>query len=215
VVIDVVLPALNEAGALPGLLARMPDGYRPIVVDNASSDGTGAVARANGALVVDEFVRGFGAACIAGLRAATAEIVCFMDADGSLDPRHLDLVAGPVVEGWTDLVLGARRPQRGAWPVHARVANWALASEVRRRTGASMSDLGPMRAARRVPLLGLAIADRRSGWPLEMVLLAARAGWRIDEVPVPYAPRIGRSKVTGTVRGTIQAVRDMRRVLAS
>jgi glycosyltransferase involved in cell wall biosynthesis len=215
VVIDVVLPALNEAGALPGLLARMPDGYRPIVVDNASSDGTGAVARANGALVVDEFVRGFGAACIAGLRAATADIVCFMDADGSLDPRHLDLVAGPVVEGWTDLVLGARRPQRGAWPVHARVANWALASEVRRRTGASMSDLGPMRAARRVPLLGLAIADRRSGWPLEMVLLAARAGWRIDEVPVPYAPRIGRSKVTGTVRGTIQAVRDMRRVLAS
>ena len=213
--IDVVLPALNEAGALPGLLARMPDGYRPIVVDNASSDGTGAVARANGALVVDEFVRGFGAACIAGLRAATADIVCFMDADGSLDPRHLDLVAGPVVEGWTDLVLGARRPQRGAWPVHARVANWALASEVRRRTGASMSDLGPMRAARRVPLLGLAIADRRSGWPLEMVLLAARAGWRIDEVPVPYAPRIGRSKVTGTVRGTIQAVRDMRRVLAS
>jgi len=214
-VIDVVLPALDEAGALPGLLARMPDGYRPIVVDNGSTDGTGAVARAYGALVVDEPVRGFGAACYAGLRAATADTVCFMDADGSLDPRHLELVAGPVVEGWTDLVLGARQPQRGAWPVHARAANWALASEVRRRTGAPMSDLGPMRAARRVPLLGLAIADRRSGWPLEMVLLAARAGWRIDEVPVPYAPRIGRSKVTGTVRGTVQAVRDMRRVLAS
>jgi glycosyltransferase involved in cell wall biosynthesis len=214
-VIDVVLPALNEAVALPGLLARMPDGYRPIVVDNGSTDDTGAVARAHGALVVDEPVRGFGAACFAGLQRATADIVCFMDADGSLDPRHLELVAGPVVEGWTDLVLGARRPQRGAWPVHARAANWALASEVRRRTGASMSDLGPMRAARRVPLLGLAIADRRSGWPLEMVLLAARAGWRIDEVPVRYAPRIGRSKVTGTVRGTVQAVRDMRRVLAS
>jgi glycosyltransferase involved in cell wall biosynthesis len=214
-VIDVVLPALNEAGALPGLLARMPDGYRPIVVDNGSTDDTGAVARAHGALVVGEPVRGFGAACFAGLQRATADIVCFMDADGSLDPRHLERVAGPVVEGWTDLVLGARRPQRGAWPVHARAANWALASEVRRRTGASMSDLGPMRAARRVPLLGLAIADRRSGWPLEMVLLAARAGWRIDEVPVPYAPRIGRSKVTGTVRGTVQAVRDMRRVLAS
>ena len=152
-----------------------------------------------------------GRACFAGLTAATADVVCFMDADGSLDPRRSRLVAGPVVEGWTDLVLGARRPERRAWPVHARAANWVLATEVRRRTGAAMSDLGPMRAARRVPLLALGIADRRSGWPLEMVLRAARAGWRIDEVAVPYAPRIGRSKVTGTVRGTVQAVRDMRR----
>jgi dTDP-L-rhamnose 4-epimerase len=193
----------------------MPAGYRPIVVDNGSTDDTAAVARAHGAVVVAEPVRGFGAACFAGLTAATTDVVCFMDADGSLDPRQLETVAGPVVEGWTDLMLGARRPRPGSWPVHARAANWALASEVRRRTGAPMSDLGPMRAARRVPLLGLGIADRRSGWPLEMVLLAARAGWRIDEVPVTYAPRIGRSKVTGTVRGTMQAVRDMRRVLAS
>jgi glycosyltransferase involved in cell wall biosynthesis len=213
--IDVVLPALDEAAALPGLLARLPAGYRAIVVDNGSTDATAAVARAHGAEVVEEPVRGFGAACFAGLSAATAEVVCFMDADGSLDPGHLELVAGPVVEGWTDLVLGARRPQRRAWPVHARAANWVLAAEVRRRTGAPMSDLGPMRAARRLPLLALGITDRRSGWPLEMVLLAARAGWRIDEVPVPYAPRIGRSKVTGTVRGTMRAVRDMRRVLAS
>jgi glycosyltransferase involved in cell wall biosynthesis len=214
-VIDVVLPALDEAAALPTLLARMPAGYRPIVVDNGSTDGTAAVARDHGALVVEESHRGFGAACFAGLCAATTDVVCFMDADGSLDPRDLERVAGPVVEGWTDLVLGARRPQRGAWPAHARAANWALATEVRRRTGTAMSDLGPMRAARRAPLLALGIADRRSGWPLEMVLRAARAGWRIDEVPVPYAPRIGRSKVTGTVRGTVQAVRDMRRVLAS
>jgi glycosyltransferase involved in cell wall biosynthesis len=214
-VIDVVLPTLDEAAALPALLARMPAGYRPIVVDNGSTDGTPDVARAHGAVVVEEPVRGFGSACFAGLTAATADVVCFMDADGSLDPRHLELVAGPVVEGWTDLVLGARRPVRRAWPVHARAANWVLATEVRRRTGTPMSDLGPMRAARRLPLLALGIADRRSGWPLEMVLRAARAGWRIDEVPVPYAPRIGRSKVTGTVRGTVQAVRDMRRVLAS
>ncbi len=213
--IDVVLPALDEAAALPLVLGRMPAGYRPIVVDNGSTDDTAAVALTLGAMVVTESRRGFGAACFAGLAAATADVVCFMDADGSLDPRQLEMVAGPVVEGWTDLVLGARRPQPGSWPVHARAANWALASEVRRRTGAPMSDLGPMRAARRVPLLGLGIADRRSGWPLEMVLLAARAGWRIDEVPVSYAPRIGRSKVTGTVRGTVQAVRDMRRVLAS
>jgi glycosyltransferase involved in cell wall biosynthesis len=214
-VIDVVLPALDEAAALPLVLGRMPAGYRPIVVDNRSTDDTAAVARAHGAVVVAEPVRGFGAACLAGLTAATADVVCFMDADGSLDPRQLEMVAGPVVEGWTDLMLGARRPQPGSWPVHARAANWALATEVRRRTGAPMSDLGPMRAARRAPLLALGIADRRSGWPLEMVLRAARAGWRIDEVPVSYAPRIGRSKVTGTVRGTVQAVRDMRRVLAS
>jgi len=214
-VIDVVLPALDEAAALPLVLGRMPAGYRPIVVDNGSTDDTAAVARAHGAVVVAEPVRGFGAACLAGLTAATADVVCFMDADGSLDPRQLEMVAGPVVEGWTDLMLGARRPQPGSWPVHARAANWALATEVRRRTGAPMSDLGPMRAARRAPLLALGIADRRSGWPLEMVLRAARAGWRIDEVPVSYAPRIGRSKVTGTVRGTVQAVRDMRRVLAS
>jgi len=213
--IDVVLPALDEADALPGVLQRMPAGYRPIVVDNGSTDGTGDLARALGAVVVDEPRRGFGAACYAGLCAATSDIVCFMDADGSLDPRHLELVAGPVIEGWTDLVLGARRAHRGAWPPHARAANWLLAGEVRRRTGAPTSDLGPMRAARRVPLLDLGIADRRSGWPLEMVLRAARAGWRIDEVPVPYAARIGRSKVTGTALGTVRAVRDMRRVLAS
>ena len=213
--IDVVLPALDEAAALPRVLERMPAGYRAIVVDNASTDATSDVARAHGAVVVEEPQRGFGAACYAGLREASSDVVCFMDADGSLDPRHLELVAAPVVEGWTDLVLGARRSQRGAWPPHARLANWLLASEVRRRTGTPMSDLGPMRAARRRPLLALDISDRRSGWPLEMVLLAARAGWRIDEVPVPYAPRIGRSKVTGTARGTVQAVRDMRRVLAS
>ncbi len=213
--IDVVLPALDEAAALPSVLGRMPAGYRPIVVDNGSTDGTADVARACGAVVVEESRRGFGAACYAGLREATSDVVCFMDADGSLDPRDLELVAGPVIEGWTDLMLGARRSQPGAWPPHARLANWLLASEVRRRTGTPMSDLGPMRAARRRPLLALDIRDRRSGWPLEMVLLGARAGWRIDEVPVPYAPRIGRSKVTGTARGTVQAVRDMRRVLAS
>jgi glycosyltransferase involved in cell wall biosynthesis len=214
-VIDVVLPALDEAAALPGLLTRLPSGYRAIVVDNGSTDGTPDVARAHGATVIAESVRGFGAACFAGLCAARADIVCFMDADGSLDPADLDLVVAPVIAGRADLVLGARQPQRGAWPAHARTANRVLAAELRRRTGRTLTDLGPMRAARREPLLALGIADRRSGWPLEMVLRAARAGWHVEEVPVPYAPRIGRSKVTGTVRGTLQAVRDMRRVLAS
>jgi hypothetical protein len=136
-----------------------------------------------------------------------------MDADGSLDPDDLPSVAGPVAGGDSDLVLGARRAEPGSWPVHARVANRVLMAEVRRRTGLGLSDLGPMRAAHRSALLALGMTDRRSGWPLEMVLRAHRAGWRIDEVPVPYGPRTGRSKVTGTVRGTVRAVGDMAALL--
>jgi glycosyltransferase involved in cell wall biosynthesis len=213
-VIDVILPVLDEAFALPWVLARMPSGHRPIVVDNGSRDGSAAIARSHGALVVGEPVRGFGAACWTGLRAATAEVVCFMDADASLDPLELPKVSRPVLDGDADLVLGARRAERGAWPAHARVANRLLARELRRRSGAPLSDLGPMRAAPRAALLDLGIADRRFGWPLEMVLRAAAAGWRIDEVTVAYRPRVGRSKVTGTVRGTARAVGDMARVLA-
>jgi hypothetical protein len=175
------------------------------------------VARSLGAQVVHEANRGFGAACWAGLAASNPGdgVVCFMDGDGSLDPAQLVRVAAPVVAGRSDLVLGARRPvSRRAWPAHARFANRVLAVEVRRRTGVLLHDLGPMRAARRDDLMALGITDRRFGWPLEMVLLAARAGWQIDEVVVAYAPRRGRSKVTGTLTGTARAVRDMRRVLA-
>ena len=214
----VVIPVLNEAGALPALLRAMPAGYEPVVVDNGSTDGSGDIARAFGAVVVVEPVRGFGAACFAGLSVADPRdgVVCFMDGDGSLDPADLPRVAGPVLRGESDLVLGAREPAgRGAWPAHARIANRLLAVEVRRRTGLALRDLGPMRAARRDALLALGIDDRRFGWPLEMVLRAARAEWRVGEVGVPYAPRTGRSKVTGTVRGTVRTVRDMRRVLAS
>ena len=210
---DVVLPVLNEAGALPGVLERMPPGYRPIVVDNGSTDGSSRIAEDRGARVVREPVRGFGAACYAGLRAATDAVVCFMDCDGSLDPVDVPVVAGPVLEGRADLALGERVPDHGAWPFHARLANRILAWEVRRRTGAPLRDVGPMRAARREELLALGLRDRRFGLTLEMVLLAARAGWRILEVPVPYRARSGRSKVTGTVAGTVRAVRDMTRVL--
>jgi glycosyltransferase involved in cell wall biosynthesis len=194
----------------------MPPGYRPVVVDNGSSDGSGRIAAELGAMVVFEPVRGFGAACWAGLVAAapTDGVVCFMDGDGSLDPVELPRVAGPVVAGDADLVLGARRPTgRGAWPVHARLGNAAVAAELRRRTGLEVRDLGPMRAARADRLRDLGIADRRFGWPLEMVLRAVRAEWRIVEVPVSYAPRTGRSKVTGTVGGTLRTIRDMSRVL--
>jgi len=215
-VIDVVLPCLNEAGALPWVLDRLPEGYRAIVADNGSTDGSPDIAREHGALVVSARPRGFGAAAHAGLCAATADLVCFLDADGSLDPRHLPWVVGPVLSGESDLTLGRRRPTvRAAWPLHARLGNAILARRLRRHAGVPVSDLGPMRAARRQPLLDLAIADRRFGYPLEMVVKAARAGWRVSEVDVPYAPRAaGRSKVTGTVRGTLRTVRDMSRVLA-
>jgi glycosyltransferase involved in cell wall biosynthesis len=212
-VADVILPVLEESEALPGVLARVPDGYRAIVVDNGSTDGSGELARGLGALVVDEPRRGFGAACAAGLAAASAEVVCFMDCDGSLDARELPAVAGAVEAGEADLALGARRAEPGAWPLHARLANRALSLEVRRRTGVPLSDLGPMRAARREPLIALGIRDRRFGWPLEMVIRAARAGWQLKEVEVGYRPRVGRSKVTGTVRGTVRAAGDMARVL--
>lgn len=210
---EVILPVLDEAGALPGVLAGLPDGYVPLVVDNGSTDGSGDVARAHGARVVVEPQRGFGAACWAGLVAATAEVVCFMDCDGSFRGADLPRVAEPVMAGTADLVLGARQAVPDAWPIHARVANRVLAFELRRRTGRPLADLGPMRAARRRQLLDLGLVDRRFGWPLEMVLRAAAAGWRIEEVDVAYEPRVGRSKVTGTVKGTLRAVRDMAGVM--
>jgi glycosyltransferase involved in cell wall biosynthesis len=213
-VVDVILPVLNEAGALPWVLERLPTGFRPIVVDNGSTDGSAAVATGLGARVVVEPQRGFGAACWAGLTAAQADLVCFMDADGSLDPADLPLVADPVRAGTADLVMGARVLAPGAMPTHARVANRLIARELRRRTGEGLTDLGPMRCARREALLGLGLCDRRFGWPLEMVLRADAAGWRIAEVPVPYRSRgSGRSKVTGSVRGTMRAIRDMATVM--
>jgi len=214
-VIDVVLPVLDEAEAIPWVLARLPERYHAIVVDNGSSDGSAAIAASLGATVVREDQRGFGAACWAGLRAASADVVCFMDCDASLDPVELPSITAAVVAGSADLVLGRRMPQRGVWPIHARLANRYLAATVSRRFDLALRDIGPMRAARRDALLALELTDRRSGWPLEMVLKAASAGWRIEERPVGYRPRAGRSKVTGTVRGTAQAVHDMRRQLTA
>ncbi|MFC9096639.1 glycosyltransferase family 2 protein [Streptomyces sp. NPDC057072] len=213
--VDVVLPCLDEAEALPWVLQRIPSGWRAIVVDNGSTDGSADIARSLGAHVVHEPRRGFGAACHAGLTAATADVVCFCDCDASLDPALLPAVAGPVLDGSGDLVLGRRRPVTPrAWPMHARLANLELARLIHRRTGLRLHDLGPMRAARREPLLALNLTDRRSGYPLQMLVRAADAGWQVKETDVPYRPRTGRSKVTGTWRGTWHAVRDMRAVLA-
>ena len=212
--VDVVFPCLNEEKALPWVLGRLPAGYRAIVVDNGSTDRSAEVAREHGAIVVSELRRGFGAAAHAGLLAATAPVVAFCDADASMDPRDLPRVVDPVVAGTADLVLGRRRPtSRGAWPLHARIANRALAALMRGATKLDLHDLGPMRAANREAMLALDLRDRRSGYPLETVLRGHAEGWRVLEVDAPYSPRIGRSKVTGTIRGTYIAVLDMSRLL--
>lgn len=213
--VDVVFPCLNERSALPRVLGALPPGYRAIVVDNGSTDGSGALAASLGATVVDEPRRGFGAAAHAGLLASTAEFVAFCDCDGSLDPSQLAPMLELVRAGHADLVLGARRPDPGAWPAHARLANMALSRRLRRLTGIPVTDLGPLRLARRSALLGLNLTDRRSGYPLEMFLKAHRDGWRVAEVPVAYAPRLGKSKVTGTFRGTLTALKDMGTQLAT
>jgi glycosyltransferase involved in cell wall biosynthesis len=216
---DVVLPCLDEAPALAWLLARMPAGYRPIVADNGSTDGSAAVAHSLGAEVVTVPQPGYGAAVHAGIIAADPAdgVVCVMDADGSFDPAQLPLVADPVRAGAVRLALGRRRPAtRRAWPPHARLGNAVLAGRLRRTTGLPVHDIGPMRAARRDDLLALDLQDRRFGYPLELLIAAARAGWTVAEVDVTYAPRTAgtRSKVTGTVRGTARAIRDMTAVLA-
>jgi glycosyltransferase involved in cell wall biosynthesis len=210
---NVILPVLNEATAIPKVLARLPAGFDPLVVDNGSTDDSGRIAEALGARVVYQPLPGFGAACWAGVVAANSEVVAFMDCDGSLDPAELPGVTDPIENNDADLMIGVRRAENGAWPVHARVANRVLARMVSRRTGLTVPDLGPMRAARRRELLALDLKDRRFGWPLEMVLKAHAAGWRIASTDITYARREGRSKVTGTVRGTLRTIADMNRVL--
>jgi len=212
--VDVILPCLDEADALPEVLGRLPRGYRAIVVDNGSTDGSADVARAHGATVVTEPRKGFGSACAAGVTAATAEYVAFCDADASMDPAELPALVERVASGRTDLALGRRVPtSRGAWAPHARFANRVLAVLMHRATGYRLRDLGPMRVMRRADLVALDLRDRRSGYPLEMVLAAHAAGWRVDESDIGYAQRIGDSKVTGTLRGTVNAIKDMSRLL--
>ncbi len=206
--VDIVLPCLDEAEALPGVLAAMPAGYRVLVVDNGSTDDTVAVATACGATVVSEPRRGYGAAVHAGLLAATADLVGVLDADGSLPPQALPQLVAEAANG-TDLAVGRRIPQAGAWPWHARAGNIVLAA-VLRHQGLPVHDIAPIRVGRRQALLDLGVTDRACGYPLELLLRAGAAGWRVREFDVEYRPRAGgRSKVSGSVRGTVRAARDM------
>ena len=211
--VEFLFPCLNESVALPDVLRRLPLGVSALVVDNGSTDGTASVARAAGAGVVVEPERGYGAAVTAGLRASTADIVAVMDGDDSVRPDEIGALVDAVVAGTCDLALGRRCPVGpGAWPWPARVGNAVLAAAVSRYTGSiRLRDLAPVRVARRESLLALGVDDRRSGLPVETLLRAALAHWRIAEFDVPYHPRAAgtKSKVTGTVRGTVTALRDI------
>lgn len=216
--VTAILPALDEADSIAavvaGLLGRVDE---VLVVDNGSSDETGAVARAAGARVLLEPRRGFGSACYAGLLEARGDVVAFLDADGSYVPDDVLRVARPVSDGELDLCLGSRMQLRGAaiatW---VRIANRALGVGVKLSGGPFLSDIGPLRAIRRDVLLELGVRDRAQAWPLEMVILAARADLRIAELPVRYLPRTGgASKVTGSLGGSLRAASQMGRLLVS
>jgi glycosyltransferase involved in cell wall biosynthesis len=214
---DVVLPCRDEAAALPRVLAGLPDGCNAIVVDNGSSDGTAEVARSWGATVVHEDRIGYGAAVHAGVEASTADLVAVVDADGSLDLHDLGPLVATVRRGEVTMAVGRRRPTgRGVWPWHARLGTYLVVRRLRRASGLAVRDLAPMRVCRRADLIGLGVEDRRYGYPLELMVRAARAGWTIGEVDVSYRARAAgtKSKVSGSLRGTLRAARDFARVLA-
>ncbi len=205
-----VIPCMNEAGSLPGVLARVPTGYRVIVVDNNSTDETAKVAEAGGATVVREKVPGYGSAVHAGVLAADTDVICVLDGDGSMDPQDLPALVA-ALDG-ADLAVGRRA--RGNSPLHARLGNALLSLRLRTKYKLPVHDLGAVRAVRRQALIDLDVTDRRSGYPLQLLVLASAAGWTVTELPVTYSPRTaGTSKVSGSVKGTIVAVRDFWKVL--
>ena len=208
---DVVLPCLDEAAALPGVLGALPAGYRAIVVDNGSQDGSPEIAAAHGALVVREPRRGYGAAVHTGIETATSDIVCVLDADGSLDPADLPALVAPVAAGDADLAVGRRVPVgAGAWPWHARAGNAVLAALLRRK-GLPVRDIGPARAFRRAACWRWTFRTEVSVIRWNCCCGRRDARWRVIEMDVAYRPRTAgtKSKVSGSVRGTARAVRDM------
>ncbi|WP_341926188.1 glycosyltransferase family 2 protein [Nocardioides psychrotolerans] len=213
---DLILPCRDEALALIGLLPQVPQDFAVIVVDNGSSDDTAAVAERLGATVIREERPGYGSAVHAGVLAATHDYVAFMDGDGSFDPAELLPMLADVTDGRADIAVGRRRPvSRGVWPWHARAGNAVIAAWLRRRIGMDAHDIAPMRVCRRQALLDLGVEDRRFGYPVELLQKATRAGWRFVERDVTYHPRAEgtRSKVSGSLVGTVRAARDFWKVL--
>ena len=209
----VIIPALDEAAGIGNVIADIPEPFRDhiLVVDNGSRDGTAALARRAGARVVNEPERGYGAACLRGLselRRDPPRIVVFLDADYSDDPTDMPALVAPLDEGLADLAIGSRvlgRRERGALPGHARFGNALATGLIRLFFRAHYTDLGPFRAVRWEALERLHMKDRDYGWTVEMQVKAARSGLRVFEVPVSYRRRRGRSKISGTIRGTLGA----------
>ncbi|MBV8964574.1 MAG: glycosyltransferase family 2 protein [Mycobacteriaceae bacterium] len=213
--VTVVLPCLDEAASLPRVLEKIPLGYVALVVDNNSTDGTGQVARRHGARVVTERQAGYGSAVHAGTVAAATPIVAVLDADGSLDPAELPPMVAELQRG-ADMVTGRRRPSRGLrWPWHARLGTTTVSWRLRTRHRLPVHDIAPMRVARRDALLSLGVQDRRSGYPVELLVRAAAAGWTVVEHDVGYGPRTGgKSKVSGSARGSMVAAMDFWRAIS-
>ena len=207
----VVIPAYNEAESIAQVIAAIPGNAveRIIVVDNASTDETSALARNAGAYVVYEPRRGYGSACLRGIsEAKDADIIVFLDADYSDDPSKLHEILHPIINDKSELVIGSRilgDAEPGALPPHARFGNRLACFLIRRLYGYHFTDLGPFRAIRRDALERIQMRDTNYGWTVEMQVKAAIHGLRCTEVPVPYKIRIGRSKISGTVSGSVKA----------
>ena len=209
--VTVIIPTHNEAQAIERVLADLPADLATevIVVDSNSSDGTPEIAARMGVRVLQEARRGYGRACLTGLAAANSpDVVVFLDGDYSDRPSELPILLAPIAEGRADITLGSRlqgRCSAGALPWHQTLGNLLAAGLIRLLYGLDISDLGPFRAGRAEVLHALALEETTYGWAVEMILKSALAGFRVIEVPVSYHPRIGKSKISGTVKGTLGA----------
>lgn len=216
--VAIVIPALNEEEAIRQLLAEMPRDWAQwiIVVDNGSTDATASVAECGGALVASEPTRGYGRACLKGFstaRSLGAEIVIFMDGDGSDDPADLPMMLTPVLEEQADMAIGSRvskRAEHGAIPPQARLGNWLVSHTIGILYGVRLHDIGSFRVIRCSALDTLGMQEMTFGWPVEMLVKMARARYRIVELPIHYRRRShGRSKVAGTITGSVKAAYAM------
>ena len=207
--VSVIIPTHNEAGAIERVLADIPSDLTTevIVVDSNSNDGTPEIAARMGARVVQEPRRGYGRACLTGLATANSpDVIVFLDGDYSDRPSELSILLAPITEGRADITLGSRLHERrsaGALPWHQAFGNRLAARLIRHLFGIDVTDLGPFRAGRADVLRGLALEENTYGWAVEMILKSAIAGVRVVEVPVSYHPRIGKSKIGGTLKGTL------------